>query len=147
MSKSIRLTISKAVCGAPGSSRDVTAWARSLVKQNKLSLRLSQPFEEIGGDPAFGRRKKLSIQYRLGGVARELSQTEEYPIAFELELPPQGRSVSARAAGRLLRGKTVRRCFRRGGSNLALEFNDGTILDLRSRGGQVQATLSEDIRS
>ena len=147
MSKRAGLQITKAVCGTRDSSRDVTAWVRDQVRRNKLSLRLTQPFREIGGDPATGRRKKLVVNYRFGGNPRRLSQLEQYPIAFELELPPQGKSVSAREADRLLRGKTVKRCFRRGPSNLRVQFDDGTILDLRNRGQHLTATVSHGLQS
>lgn len=141
MSKSIALQITKAKFGTPDSWRDVTAWVRGQTRHNKLSLRVSQPFKEIGGDPAFGRRKKLIIHYRLDGVPRQLSQVEDYPVGFELELPSQGRSVSARAANRMLHGKKVRRCFRCRSSNLVIQFEDGTTLGLGCRGGQVKATI------
>ena len=61
------LQIDKAYCGATGSWRDVTAFLQHQLKGDTLSVDIAQPFEEFGGDPAFGRVKNLIIDYRLNG--------------------------------------------------------------------------------
>lgn len=48
------LRIEKALCGAKGSWRDVTPFMKSKVQGDTLSAKISQPFREIGGDPAPG---------------------------------------------------------------------------------------------
>lgn len=82
-----RLQISKAKCGAESSWRDVTAYLQSKIKGNKLSVSISQPFREIGGDPIFGVRKRLIVDYKLEGKSRRLSLTEKYPVAFTIKIP------------------------------------------------------------
>ena len=52
-----------------------------------LSLSLSQPFEEIGGDPASGQGKHLVIDYRLDDKPFRLLLEEQYPVAFDITLP------------------------------------------------------------
>ncbi len=81
------LQIEKAYFGAEGSWRDITAFLRSQVKDGTLSVSLSQPFEEIGGDPAFGRGKHLLVDYRLDGKPCRVLLEEEYPVAFTITLP------------------------------------------------------------
>ena len=81
------LRIQKAVCGANDSWCDVTVFLQSKVKGDTLSTTLSQPFEEIGGDPAPDQVKQLIIDYRLSGASYRLVLTEQYPVAFAVELP------------------------------------------------------------
>jgi hypothetical protein len=81
------LQIDKAVCGSGDSWRDVTAFLQGKVQGDTLSVDISQPFEEIGGDPAPSQAKKLLIDYHLKGEAYRLSLTEEYPVAFAIRLP------------------------------------------------------------
>ncbi len=78
----------KAVCGAMDSWCDVTAFLQENVSRNELSVSIRQPFQEIGGDPAPGKPKKLVIDYQFRGVAYRLSLEEEFPVAFTIELPP-----------------------------------------------------------
>lgn len=82
-----KLQIAKAKCGAENSWRDVTAYLQSKIKRNKLSVSISQPFREIGGDPIFGVRKRLIVNYKFEGKSRRLSLTEEYPVAFTIQIP------------------------------------------------------------
>jgi hypothetical protein len=81
------LQIDKAFIGAEGSWREVTALLQHQVKRGALSLTIAQPFEEIGGDPAWGQGKKLVIDYRFKGEPFRLLLEEQYPIAFEISLP------------------------------------------------------------
>jgi hypothetical protein len=81
------LRIEKAFCGAKGSWCDVTAFLQSKVHDDALSTKISQPFREIGGDPASGQVKHLIIDYRLNGALYRLALTEQYPVAFTVELP------------------------------------------------------------
>jgi hypothetical protein len=81
------LRIDKAVCGAKDSWRDVTQFLQEQVRGDTLSANISQPFQEIGGDPAPGQGKKLIIDYRLNGVSYRLSLEEQYPDAFTITLP------------------------------------------------------------
>ena len=81
------LQIDKAFCGAEGSWRDVTGFLQSHIESNTLSVEISQPFEEIGGDPAFGKVKQLLIDYRFGGKPFQLLLEEQFPTAFTITLP------------------------------------------------------------
>jgi hypothetical protein len=81
------LKIEKAFCGANGSWCDVTAFLQSKVQGNRLSTKISQPYREIGGDPASGQVKHLIIDYRLSGASFRLALKEQYPVAFTVELP------------------------------------------------------------
>jgi len=81
------LRIDKAVCGAKDSWRDVTAFLQDYVRGDTLSVNISQPFQEIGGDPAPNQGKRLIIDYRLNGASYRLSLEEEYPVAFAITLP------------------------------------------------------------
>jgi hypothetical protein len=81
------LQIDKAFCGAEGSWRDVTAFVQSHIESNTLSVEISQPFEEIGGDPAFGKVKQLLIDYRFRGKPFRLLLEEQFPTAFTITLP------------------------------------------------------------
>jgi hypothetical protein len=81
------LQIEKAICGANGSWFDVTACLQGKVEGDTLFTKISQPFAEIGGDPAFGKPKHLIIDYRSGSASRRLALEEKYPVAFEVELP------------------------------------------------------------
>jgi hypothetical protein len=87
VSAEAELRIEKAFCGAKGSWCDVTAFLQGKVKGDTLSAKISQPFREIGGDPAPGQGKNLIIDYRLNGVSFRLSLKEQYPVAFTIELP------------------------------------------------------------
>lgn len=110
------LQIEKAVCGAQDSWRDVTAFLRDNVKGDALSMTISQPFQEIGGDPAWGQRKELIIDYRLHGATNRLSLAEQYPVAFTIELG------SAEALARS-RGPLVSRSMPRIKANLNRDGN------------------------
>jgi hypothetical protein len=106
------LRIEKAVCGAKDSWRDVTAFLQDYVRGNTLAVDISQPFQEIGGDPAPSDGKKLLIDYRLNGASYRLSLEEAYPVAFRITLPsaeavppgndplPSAESVAPRAGPR-----------------------------------------------
>ena len=81
------LQIDKAYCGATGSWRDVTVFLQHQLKGDTLSVDIAQPFEEFGGDPAFGRVKNLIIDYRLNEKHSRLLLEEQYPVAFTIRLP------------------------------------------------------------
>lgn len=81
------LKIEKAFCGAKDSWCDVTAFLQSKVRSDTLSTKISQPYGEIGGDPAPGQVKHLVIDYRLNGLSYQIALTEKYPVAFTVELP------------------------------------------------------------
>ncbi len=81
------LRIEKAFCGAKDSWCDVTALLQSKVQGDTLSMKISQPYREIGGDPAPGQGKHLIIDYRLNGLSYQLALVEKYPVAFTIELP------------------------------------------------------------
>jgi hypothetical protein len=87
VSAKAELRIEKAFCGAKGSWCDVTAFLQSKVKGETLSAKISQPYREIGGDPAPGQVKNLIIDYRYSGSSFRLSLKEQYPVAFTVELP------------------------------------------------------------
>ena len=70
VSAQAELRIEKAYCGAKGSWGDVTAFMRSKVKGETLSVKIEQPFQQIGGDPAPGQVKSLIIDYRVRMEAR-----------------------------------------------------------------------------
>ena len=81
------LRIEKAVCGAKDSWRDVTTVLQNHARGDTLSVNISQPFQEIGGDPAPGQPKKLMIDYRFNNASYRLSLEEQYPVAFTVTLP------------------------------------------------------------
>jgi len=81
------LQIDKAYCGAQGSWRDVTSFLQRQLRGDGLSLNVSQPFEEMGGDPAWGRVKNLLIDYHFNGKPFRLLLEEQYPVAFTITLP------------------------------------------------------------
>jgi len=81
------LQIDKAVCGSGNSWRDVTAFLQGKVQGDTLSASISQPFDEIGGDPAWGQAKNLLIDYHFKGEGYRLSINEQYPVAFTIRLP------------------------------------------------------------
>lgn len=97
------LQIEKAYFGAAGSWRDLTAFLQSQVRGDTLSVAIAQPFEEIGGDPAFGQGKRLLIDYRLNGKEFRLLLEEQYPIAFSITLP----SPDAVSPGAVPRGLEI----------------------------------------
>jgi hypothetical protein len=55
------LQIDRAFIGATDAWRDVTAFLRRHVSGDALSVTISQPFTEIGGDPASGKGKNLIL--------------------------------------------------------------------------------------
>ena len=81
------LRIDKAYCGAKGSWCDVTAFLQGKVQGDTLSTKISQPYREIGGDPASGQVKHLIIDYKLNGLSYQMDLIEKYPVAFTIELP------------------------------------------------------------
>jgi hypothetical protein len=87
VSAKAELRIEKAFCGAKGSWCDVTAFLQSKVRGDTLSIKISQPYREIGGDPASGQVKNLIIDYRFNGGSFRLLLKEQYPVAFTVELP------------------------------------------------------------
>ena len=89
------LQIDRAFIGATDAWRDVTAFLRRHVSGAALLVTISQPFTEIGGDPASGKVKNLIVDYRLNGRAFRLCLEEQYPVAFRIELP----SPDAQAPG------------------------------------------------
>jgi len=81
------LLIDRAYCGAEGSWRDIKGFLESKLKSGSLDVSLSQPFEQIGGDPAWGQVKHLLIDYHASGKPFRLLLKEEYPVAFAITLP------------------------------------------------------------
>ncbi len=59
------LSIESATYGADGRWMDVTATLRALARDGRVELEVRN--ELLGGDPAPGRRKTLSVTYRRGG--------------------------------------------------------------------------------
>ena len=89
------LQIDRAFIGATDAWCDVTAFLRRHVAGDALSVTISQPFTQIGGDPAPGKGKNLILDYRMKGQAFRLCLEEQYPVAFTIELP----SSNAKAPG------------------------------------------------
>lgn len=83
------LQIDKAVLGAKDAWRDVTMFLEDQIDEGVLSVSITQPFSSIGGDPAPGKGKNLIIDYKLNGQQRRLWLEEQYPIAFQVNLPSQ----------------------------------------------------------
>jgi len=67
------LKIIKAVYGADGAGKDVTSILAGMVKNNSLAVAAANG--TFGGDPAYGKAKKLSVEYELGG--KHLTKTVE----------------------------------------------------------------------
>jgi hypothetical protein len=106
------LQIDKAYFGASGSWRDVTAFLRSQLKGEALSVDISQPFAGIGGDPSPGNPKHLLIDYRFNGVPFRLLLEEQYPVAFQVSLPsaeaaPPGKDPKSSAIMEQIKAKPV----------------------------------------
>jgi hypothetical protein len=59
-----RLTIHSAVYGVGNRSRDVTTLLRNRVKDNTLTINVEN--DTLGGDPAHGVRKVLTVDYSIG---------------------------------------------------------------------------------
>jgi hypothetical protein len=89
------LQIDRAFCGAADSWCDVTPFFRGEVRGDSLSTDLTQPFDEIGGDPAPHSVKMLVVDYHFRGRPYRLLLDEQVPIAFRVRLP----SVRAAAPG------------------------------------------------
>lgn len=81
------LAIDKAFMGTTDSWRDVTQYLRDQIESGSLSVRISQPFKEFGGDPAPGEVKTLLIDYHLNGRPYRLCLKEQFPVAFRISLP------------------------------------------------------------
>ena len=87
VSATAELRIEKAYCGVKGSWCDVTGFLQSKVHGDTLSTKISQPFREIGGDPAPSQVKHLIIDYRLNGLSYQMALIEKNSVAFSVELP------------------------------------------------------------
>ncbi len=59
------LRILKATYGGGGKEKDVTALVAGLVKDNCLAVTVDNT--ALGGDPAYGTKKQLTVEYELGG--------------------------------------------------------------------------------
>jgi len=81
------LEIDKAFLGTTDSWRDVSQFLRDQIERGSLSIRISQPFKEVGGDPAPGEVKTLLIDYHLNGRPYRLFLKEQFPVAFKVDLP------------------------------------------------------------
>ncbi|PZP36537.1 MAG: hypothetical protein DI603_00805 [Roseateles depolymerans] len=69
------LLIESARYGADGRWMDVTGRLRALARDGRVELEVSN--ELLGGDPAPGRRKMLSVSYRWGGEPSRTVQVSE----------------------------------------------------------------------
>ena len=69
------LEILKAIYGADGIYRIVTGVVQSFVRRDAIRMRVTN--ENLGGDPAPGKGKKLSIVCRINGRERSLTISEE----------------------------------------------------------------------
>ena len=68
------LQILEASYGASGGSNEVTGHLQSMVSGNSLSMYVSS--SQLGGDPAFGQVKALTVRYSYGGSVYETSVQE-----------------------------------------------------------------------
>lgn len=87
------LRILQAYCGAPGSWRDVTAVVQKSVKDNALQIAWKQPYDEIGGDPAFGKMKTLLVSYQIDGKKKMAAVNEDDGISLSLTIPGPGNAI------------------------------------------------------
>lgn len=62
-------------------SVDVTARVRSLISNGKLDFTVSVP--ALGGDPAPGVPKEVTVKYQLGGKAGSITRTENERLSIE----------------------------------------------------------------
>jgi len=83
----VSLKILKAVYGADGTGKDVTAILAGLVNNNNLSVTVDS--KSLGGDPAFGKSKSLAVEYELGGKRLTLTIRENAKLC----IPDDGRSA------------------------------------------------------
>ena len=67
------LTIIRAQYGAGDATVDVTSLIRDRIKENTLSVSVSN---DLAGDPAWGRMKRLNIEYILDGQKKSVSVPE-----------------------------------------------------------------------
>ena len=88
----VSLTILSAVYGSDGAEKNVTAIVAGLVKDNGLAIHVDN--DTLGGDPSFGKVKKLSVEYELGG--KRLKRTVDEHSALSI---PDGLRLSASADG------------------------------------------------
>ncbi len=92
-----KLVIVKAVYGdlPDGPSTDVTAQVAAMVKDNTLSVDASN---DLFGDPADSRLKRLRVDYTLDGVAASRTVREDETLTLPAdEKPPVGRLVIVKA--------------------------------------------------
>jgi hypothetical protein len=75
------LQINQAQYGAGGRAIDVTSRLASLVRDNRLTLRVTD--ENMGGDPAEGKLKTLTVQYTYNGQPGQVEVSQK----DVLELP------------------------------------------------------------
>ena len=68
------LQILEASYGASGGSNEVTGHLQSMLSGNSLSMYVSS--SQLGGDPAFGQVKALTVRYSYGGSVYETSVQE-----------------------------------------------------------------------
>jgi Protein of unknown function (DUF4197)/Peptidase family M48/DnaJ-like protein C11, C-terminal len=71
---SSRLTINRAQYGAAGRFTDVTARLNSQIQGDQLSLQVTN--DTMGGDPAYGQNKTLTVQYTYNGRTGQVSVKE-----------------------------------------------------------------------
>ena len=73
-SNSGELEIIEAIYGASGRSSDITGLLQSRVTNDQLSIRVSS--SQLGGDPAFGEVKTLSVKYKYGAHTYRTTTSE-----------------------------------------------------------------------
>lgn len=76
----VSLSILNAVYGSTGAETNVTSILSSLVKNNCLSVNVDNT--TLGGDPCFGKAKRLVVEYELGG--KRLKKTVDEGAALSI---------------------------------------------------------------
>ena len=83
------LTIVKAVYGSEDAKKDVTALVAGMVKNQRLAVKVDNT--ALGGDPSFGKPKKLFVEYELGGKPLKMAADEGSMLA----IPDDARAAGA----------------------------------------------------
>ena len=84
------LKILRAVYGVGGAGKDVTSQVAGMVKNNRLAFTADNGV--FGGDPAFGKVKRLTVDYEFGGKRLSLNVAENANVS----IPDDGRSAEGK---------------------------------------------------
>ncbi len=96
----VKVEITKAEYGAGRKQKDVTELLRNQVTNLPLITLPFPNYPKNFGDPAYGTRKQLRIQYKLNGIPGEATFNEDAPILLPTPTLPKRFSAVQRGEGR-----------------------------------------------